>query len=555
MRHLFLLVLPLTACTTDPGTDSGDGDSGDSAADTGDTGDTGCATPLPWYADADGDGFGDVNTAVTACEAPAGHVADATDCDDAAAAVHPDATEVYCNDVDEDCSGAADLPGLWVPGDHATLQAAVDAAASGSTVCVDAGQADKALTVDRGEGFTVTILGAGADATALVGTGATRVLSGDVEVRDLTVRSDGEGFVVGAGGTLGLVDVQVDGAGCGTYCGGYVAWVEGALDATGLVVGGVDMEGEFTSSVAMFHAAWGSSVSLTDFRVEGNRVDTSGTEITEGPDTWWQGYAENDGVIGGGGGTVSLLDGVIVDNEFRSSRSQVYMLGYDVEGTIRGVEVTGNAATSSDGEAIFLYAGGRSLTISQTMISDNVLTGPGVSFMGAESADLVVENVVVAGNVLQADADGSSQSGGWFWVGWGTGALTNVTFADNRIDEDVYVWGGGLANLSGASLSLTSSAFVDLTWGGDRPLVYSDTAAPAVAASFFHGNSGVTYEGAVTGTIEASVADPRFVDAAGRDYHLAEGSPLIDAGAGGVQDADGSACDVGGFGGPEGSGW
>jgi hypothetical protein len=76
------------------------------AADDADPGVTGQGT---WYADADGDGYGDAASATVACTAPAGTTADSTDCDDAAAAVNPGATEV-CDalDVDEDCSGAAD---------------------------------------------------------------------------------------------------------------------------------------------------------------------------------------------------------------------------------------------------------------------------------------------------------------------------------------------------------------------------------------------------------------------------------------------------------------
>ena len=62
-----------------------------------------------FYADADADGFGDAAVAVAACEASAGLVLDATDCDDSDAGVNPGATEV-CDDADtdEDCSGSAD---------------------------------------------------------------------------------------------------------------------------------------------------------------------------------------------------------------------------------------------------------------------------------------------------------------------------------------------------------------------------------------------------------------------------------------------------------------
>jgi len=60
-----------------------------------------------WYADADGDGFGDAATSAAACAPPSGFVADATDCDDTSAAVNPAATEL-CDGIDDDCDGVID---------------------------------------------------------------------------------------------------------------------------------------------------------------------------------------------------------------------------------------------------------------------------------------------------------------------------------------------------------------------------------------------------------------------------------------------------------------
>jgi hypothetical protein len=63
-----------------------------------------------WYADTDGDGYGDASVSAESCEAPAGYVADATDCDDSVGSVHPGAEEADCTDpVDYNCDGSSAL--------------------------------------------------------------------------------------------------------------------------------------------------------------------------------------------------------------------------------------------------------------------------------------------------------------------------------------------------------------------------------------------------------------------------------------------------------------
>jgi hypothetical protein len=61
-----------------------------------------------YFADADGDGFGNPeDTFITACEPPPGYVADDGDCDDTRATVYPGAPEV-CDGLDNDCDGEVD---------------------------------------------------------------------------------------------------------------------------------------------------------------------------------------------------------------------------------------------------------------------------------------------------------------------------------------------------------------------------------------------------------------------------------------------------------------
>jgi Putative metal-binding motif/Secretion system C-terminal sorting domain len=66
-------------------------------------------TPTPvYYADVDGDGFGNPNVSLESCSPVAGYVSDNTDCNDSNNTVYPGATEICYDALDNDCDGTID---------------------------------------------------------------------------------------------------------------------------------------------------------------------------------------------------------------------------------------------------------------------------------------------------------------------------------------------------------------------------------------------------------------------------------------------------------------
>ncbi|MFH1465234.1 MAG: MopE-related protein [Pseudomonadota bacterium] len=259
----------------------------------------------PWYADADGDGYGDATVVAFGCTAPSGFVADDTDCDDTDAAVNPGAAEVCGNGVDDDCDGLATgcgFEGEIDLGEAEGLWWGTGLSASAGDVLAPAGDADGDGLADfwvgqpeayaGGPGRAFLVLGSSGGAASL--SGATAMLVGQAS-RDYAgsalaggVDADGDGasdVLVGAWnhagrgaaylvlgpvtGTLdlGLADAIISGRASGDDFGTSVAFA-GDLDGDGsedLLIGAdsTTPAGAQTGTAYLFSGPLSGAVSTT----------------------------------------------------------------------------------------------------------------------------------------------------------------------------------------------------------------------------------------------------------------------------------------------------
>ncbi len=343
-----LTLLALVACPTPTG-------------DTGDTGPCGGSPYASFYLDADSDGFGDAEDVEEACQAPAGRVADASDCDDDDAEVNPEALEICGNGKDDDCSASPDTCGasgfMSAAGAGATFVGAGDA---GRTVAgvgdidgdglddVAVGAPETAWIADA-SGVAVVFSGPPSGELTLADGGA--VLAGSAE-------DDRAGFAIAGAGDLnqdGFGDVLVGAP--HSQAGGTAYLVYGPASA------GVDL-------VAGAARVW--EAQITD--------DRAGQALAGGQDISGDGVP--DVLIGApeaGRGLVYLLEGptgatdtlteadAVLESEVASPSTGFALAAGDLDGDgLAEVALGAPQATAALDEAgaVFLFGGGVAGTIS-----------------------------------------------------------------------------------------------------------------------------------------------------------------------------------------------
>ncbi|MBX2797443.1 MAG: putative metal-binding motif-containing protein [Myxococcales bacterium] len=230
------------------------------------------STGQVFYADVDGDGFGDAKATVRACAAPDGFVDASTDCDDASDRTFPGAPEV-CDGRDNDCDPSTPEAGAaFVDADGeltdwtATLGAGtettpvVETLPEPGTLYVCAGTWYAGLQIDA----DVDVIGPdGSEVTVLDGAGAVHGIWIDEAVTSWLQGLTLTGFVDGVGD-------EVTGAAWGA-----ALRCEGAATVTGTDLAFVDNEatGGFGGAVAVRQ---GCALSLSTSSFDGGSANLGG---------------------------------------------------------------------------------------------------------------------------------------------------------------------------------------------------------------------------------------------------------------------------------------
>ena len=298
--------------------------------------DEGAVDGTTWYADGDGDGYGDSASTSVACSAPSGHVADATDCDDGDASVYPGATEL-CDELDNDCDGAVDGAGLatWVDSGGAVSDLSSTLGAGSATAAVTFGiTGDGSLSLCEGTWYLHLVVQAadvvvrgpsGSGSTMMQGDSSAAIVQAGsgaaiIALEGLTI----SGGFSGAGGGLSagneVLDVTVDDLvieDCWSYGdGGGIYMVGGSLTATGLV-----LDGNLAGSSGGGLYLYGGDLSASELTVTNNEADyiSGGLYLTLGSfEIDGATISGNSASYGGGGtvygGTLDLADSEVASN-------------------------------------------------------------------------------------------------------------------------------------------------------------------------------------------------------------------------------------------------
>jgi predicted outer membrane repeat protein len=303
--------------------------------------------------------------------------------------------------------------------DFDSVQAAVDATATGDTVEIASGVYPAQLTI---RGKSLTLQGAGVDETILDGEQTGRVLvvegSANVTLRNLTVRNGravagssfpaghGGGIFIAAGGTLTMSEIAVTGNTAEVHGGGIANG--GTLSISQSEISGNHTDG---SGGGLFNTSrlnlYASDISANhSARSGGGIYSTDRLSVTESSIT------DNTAVVGGG-----LFNDGAVGETGNADLLQV---------------VLDNNRAIGHGGGLYNAAGG-TLTVSQSTVTGNYAGGRGGGLYTDSASAFATSGVIVSESSLDQNQAGD-RGGGLYWVS-GTLLLPQTVLWSNQPDD------------------------------------------------------------------------------------------------------------------------
>jgi hypothetical protein len=359
------------------------------------------------------------------------------DCDDEDGYAYPGALEICDDAIDQDCDGLDDICSdcdLEVPGDHALIQDAIDAATGGEMICVTAGTyvetidfSGKAVHVFGVDGPELTILdgdGSGSVVSFVTGEGADSILDGftltngnasnggglriegaspfltRLAITANTVSASGRGagiYIDDGGPQLSRISVTDNGSAT-TYGGGISVGGTSTVDLQSVTI--ADNEGGRCGGLYVTDDA---AVFLRNVWIAGNTANESGG----GAFLTGYSHAEMTNVIFAGNTAGSSSGGLYWDN---------------ATGFIRNSAFVNNVSGHRGGGALVAY---QDIEITNVSFSGNSSVQPGGGLC-VDSANPVITNVNAWDNSPN-DYEGVADP---------TGSLGNISVAPEFMDTD-----------------------------------------------------------------------------------------------------------------------
>lgn len=164
-------------------------------------------------------------------------------------------------------------------------------------------------------------------------------------------------------------------------------------------------------------------------------------------------------------------------------------------------------------------------------------------WMLEQTASVVLQHVEARGNVAGTSAAA-------LFLQCVEGSLSQATITQNTAGIKLTAQTSKPFTLENAIIAYNQASNIVLETGYPSAFV--------VRSSNSYNPPGVTNTSGVTASASLTTLEPGFLSYSGgmpADPHLARTSPLVNQGASGTADADGSLADLGMFGGPDGDGW